>query len=354
VKKPKKIIVVDFGGVGDLVLSIPFLRGLKRAFPSSKVSILCADNRGMILKEQPYVARIFFSPITFIGILKTGLQLRKMRFDMAINLMPATSSHSALKMYLLFLLINAKLWVGRDTEGRGFFYDIKVPEPKMQMENEVLIYGRLLKTISNGDFDERLEFYCSKESRKRAGEILLKERNFRRNSLVLINPGSDWFSRRWPIARYAELVNRLLKLFPSVEFGIIGTPAERMLADFLKETVGDRVFILSGKTPLKILPAVMEKACLVISNDSGPAHIARAVGTPVVVLAGPSAPAFLSIRGRNKSVVLQHPVSCSPCLKVSCDTMDCLNVLSVAEVFAVTSQMLRKVIEADNKRSPIN
>ena len=114
---------------------------------------------------------------------------------------------------------------------------MKVPEQKMQMENEVLIYGRILKTISDGDFDERLEFYCSKESRKRAGELLSKVRNFQRDPLVLINPGSDWPSKRWPIDRYAELVERLSKLFPHVEFGVIGTQSERELAHFIKETM---------------------------------------------------------------------------------------------------------------------
>jgi ADP-heptose:LPS heptosyltransferase len=157
-KKPKKIIVVDFGGVGDLVLSIPFLRGLKKVFPSSVVSVLCADRAGMILKKQPYIAKIFLSPITLLGLFKTGLRLRKKRFDMAINLMPETSYFSAVKMNLLFFLINARKWVGRNTEKRGFFYHIRVPEQKMQMENEVLMYGRILKTISSGDFSQGEEF----------------------------------------------------------------------------------------------------------------------------------------------------------------------------------------------------
>lgn len=348
-KKPKKIIVVDFGGIGDLVLAIPFLRGLKTIFPSSAVSVLCAERTGMILKEQPYIGKLFLSPMTLLGFFKTGLQLRKKRFDMAINLMPETSYFSALKMYLLFLLINAGKWVGRNTEGRGFFYDVKVSEDKMQMENEVLIYVRILQTISDGDFDERLEFYCSKESRKRAGELLSKERNLQEHPLVLINPGSDWPAKRWPIERYAELVKRLKESFQNVEFGIIGTQGESELARFIKGSCGERVFILTGKTTIELLPAVMERACLVITNDSGPAHVARAVGVPVAILAGPSAPGYLTIKGRGKSVLVQHPVSCSPCLKVSCRTMDCWKVLSVDEVFAVTSKMLRKVIEADGQ-----
>ena len=344
-KNAKKIIVVAFGGVGDLVLSIPFLRGLKRVFPSSMVSVLCAERTGMILKEQSYIDRLFLSAITPFGLFKIGLQLRKKRFDMAINLMPETSYFSALKMYLLFLVINAGKWVGRNTEGRGFFYDVKVSEYKMQLENEVLIYGRILKTISDGDFDERLEFYCSKESRKRAGELLSKVRNFQKDPLVLINPGSDWPAKRWPIGRYAELVERLAKSFPHIEFGIIGTQGEGELARFIKERCGEQVCILTGKTLIEVLPAVMEKACLVITNDSGPAHVARAVGVPVAILAGPSAPGYLTIKGRGESILMQHLVSCSPCLKVSCDTMDCWKVLSVDEVLAKTSKMLRNVIE---------
>jgi ADP-heptose:LPS heptosyltransferase len=349
VKKPKKIIVVDFGGVGDLVLSIPFLRGLRTVFPSSTVSVLCADSRGMILKEQPYIEKLFLPPMTLLGLLKTGVQLRKKRFDMAINLMPETSFFSAIKMYLLFRLINAGQWIGRNTEGRGFFYDIKVSEQKMQTEDEVLMYGKILSAISDVEFDARLEFHSSKESRKRAGELLSKERNLRKQPFVLINPGSDWPSRRWPIDRYAELVERLAKLFPNVEFGIIGTQGEGELARFIKGSCGERVFILAGKTSIELLPAVMERACLVITNDSGPAHIARAVGVPVAILAGPSSSAYLTIKGRGESVLMQHPVSCSPCLEVSCDTMDCWNVLSVDEVLAVTSKMLKNVIEANSQ-----
>ncbi len=348
-KKPKKIIVVDFGGVGDLVLSIPFLRGLKEAFASSEVSVLCAERTGMILKEQPYIGKLFLSPITFRGLLTTGLRLRKKRFDMAINLMPETSYFSAIKMYLLFLLINAKQWVGRDTEGRGFFYHIKVPEQKIQTENEVLMYGKILKAIADAEFDERLEFHITKVNRKRAKELLSKERNSPKGPFVLINPGSDWSSKRWLIDRYADLVQRLKELFSNVEFGIIGTQGERELAHFIKERCGEQVFILSGKTPLEILPAVMEKACLVITNDSGPAHIARAVGASVVILAGPSAPAFFTIKGRNESLVIYHPVSCAPCLKESCATMECWKTITVQEVAAVAATLLERKINEANR-----
>lgn len=340
-QRPKKIIVVDFGGVGDLVLAIPFLRGLKGDVPSSEVSVLCAGRAGEILKEQSYFDELFLSPITLYGLLKTGLALRRKRFDMAINLMPETSYLSAIKMYLLFLLINARQWVGRDTEGKGFFYHIKIPETKMQVENEVVFYGKIFRAISDRDFDDQLEFHISEVSRKRAGALLEKERHFLNNPLVLLNPGSDWPAKRWLIERYAKVVEKLHDLFPNVEFGVIGTQSERDLASVIKKTVEERVFVLSGKIPLRLLPAVLEKATLAITNDSGPAHIARAVGTPVVILAGPGFPAFFSIQGRNATRVIYHPVSCAPCLKISCDKMDCWKAISVEEVVDAASELLR-------------
>jgi heptosyltransferase-2 len=348
-KKAKKILVIDFGGVGDLVLAIPFLRGLKRVFTFSEVSVLCAERRGAILKKQLYIKRLFFSPITPPGLLKTGLQLRKKRFDMAINLMPETSYFTALKMYLLFLLINARQWVGRDAEGRGFFYDIKVSEPKMQMENEILMYGRILKAISNEDLDEGLEFHIARESKRRAEELLSEERNFKKALLVLINPGSDWPSKRWPMKRYAEVVKILKDLFPNIEFGVIGTKGDLNAAHIIKEEARDRVFVLSGKTSLEILPAVLGMASLLITNDSGPAHIARAVGTPVVVLAGPSEPAYVTVQGRNESVVIQHLIPCAPCVKKFCKTMDCWQAISVHEVVDVASRMLKRRINEAHK-----
>lgn len=116
-----------------------------------------------------------------------------------------------------------------------------------------------------------------------------------------------------------------------------------MLADFLRKNVGESVCILSGKTSLDILPAVMEKAVLLITNDSGPCHLARAIGIPTVILVGPSEPAYFQIKGRGESNVIYHPVSCAPCLKVSCNEMDCWKAISVEEVFEVTSGILNKL-----------
>jgi ADP-heptose:LPS heptosyltransferase len=128
-----------------------------------------------------------------------------------------------------------------------------------------------------------------------------------------------------------------------MEFGVIGIKNEVALADFLREKVGESVCLLSGKTTIDILPAVLEKATLLITNDSGPSHIARAIGIPTVTLAGPSQPAYFTIKGTAEISMIYHPVSCAPCLKDSCDKMDCWKEISVEEVFEATARMLTRV-----------
>lgn len=339
----RKILVVDFGGIGDLVLAIPFLRGLKGAFPAAEIFLLCAARAGGILKGSPYVDKLFLSPLTPIALFKTGLKLRQMVFDLAINLMPMSTLGAAIKMFFFFFLINARQWVGRDSEGRGFFYDIRVSEPEMQREDEVALYGRIFKAITGGELDGRLEFHITEEGRREAEALLARERRFPQYPLVLVNPGSDWPSRRWPIDRYAEVVVRLGTLFTEVEFGVIGSENERSLGEFIKEKVGNRAFILSGKTSLDVLPAVIEKATLLLTNDSGPGHLAKAIGTPVVILVGPSHPAYLGTKDR--AVVIHHPISCSPCLRFSCDKMACWEEISVDEVVEAIKGLLQRVLD---------
>jgi ADP-heptose:LPS heptosyltransferase len=129
---------------------------------------------------------------------------------------------------------------------------------------------------------------------------------------------------------------------------IIGTKGEVHLAEYLRDSIGDSVCILSGKPSVELLPAILETADLLITNDSGPSHIARAIGIPVVILAGPSQPAFFSIKGNNETVVIYHPVPCSPCLKEKCDDMRCWYSITVEEVTEKISSVLERRLKIES------
>lgn len=341
-KNFKSILVVNFGGVGDLVISIPFLRGLKESFEGCRVSLLCVARNGDILRRQPYIDDFYMTEMSVTEMMRTCLKLRKKRFDIAINLMPHTSFFAAIKVQLLLLLINAKLCAGRNTEGRGFFYDIKIEEKGMQAENEILICKKLFFAIGGSSFDDMLKYCVPSDISKKARTLIEDECGTIKYPLIAVNPGADWPSKRWHIEKYADLLCRLTNKVPSARFIIIGTKKEIMLANDLKQRVGDAVCIFSGKTNLEMLPAVIKNVDLLITNDSGPSHIARAVGTPVVTLSGPSYSAFLTYKVSSESIVINHPVPCSPCLKKTCDDMICWNAISVEEVFEKTISIIER------------
>ena len=345
-KATKNILVVDLGGIGDLILSIPFLRGIKKSFPDCSVSVLCAKRAGDLLLSQPYIDKIYPTDMSPMNLLHTSFQMRKNRFDLAVNLMPETSLYAATKMCILFFLINAREWAGRNTEGRGFFYTIKILENKMQEENEVVLYGRLLRAIGGNNYDETLEFRIPQGLKLEAKKLLKNEAKNEHiplsKPLIAVNPGSDWTSKRWPIERYGELLQRLHLKYPLAQFIILGTQKEINLASYLKNSVGKNIYILSGKTNLSMLPALLQHTDLLITNDSGPSHIARAIGIPVVTLVGPGLPGYAKVRGRSESIVLQHPVACYPCLKRVCDDLRCWKSISVDEVFEKVTMLLQR------------
>lgn len=257
--------------------------------------------------------------------------------------MPATSILASIKMYILFTLINARLWAGRNTEGRGFFYDIKVEEKEMQVENEVVMYGRLLNSVGGSAFDECLEYHIPDEQIV-AAEAIFKNENISLNGrpLIAVNPGSDWLSKRWHIDRYADLIQKLKSKFPAANFLVIGTKEEVALAEKLREHVGDSVYILSGKTTVEQLPSVLRKADILITNDSGPSHIGRAIGIPVITLIGPGHPAYTMIKGENESVIIRHQVPCSPCIKKVCEDMQCWKAITVEEVLEKAISLIER------------
>jgi ADP-heptose:LPS heptosyltransferase len=175
------------------------------------------------------------------------------------------------------------------------------------------------------------------------------------------NPGTSMHIKRWDLQNYADLSKRLLDEFP-VSLFLLGGVSERELNDDLIELIGvspGRLTNLAGRVPLAMLPAFLQRMKCVIGGDSGPLHLAAAVGTPTVILFGPSDPRLVAPLQKN-SVHVWKRVHCSPCYtpetvlqkkylvgnKFVCwtGTRECLNSLTVEEVYDVMRKMLRPAV----------
>ena len=163
--------------------------------------------------------------------------------------------------------------------------------------------------------------------------ILLVQNGIKNSKLLVgINPVAKWDTKLWANSKFAELADRLVKQYDaSVVF--TGSQPDRSTIQDIVSRMETQATNLAGETTLITLAALYEKADFIISTDTGPMHIAAALGTPTVALFGPTAPWRTGPFGSGHQVI-RVELECNPCFKRQCETIDCMEQISVAQVLA--------------------
>lgn len=378
-KDVKKILVINFGGIGDLLLSTPALRSLDNLYADSYIALLTVSKSAKIIEGLSYLDEVFIfdfktSEIRGFKIFlklkdlmdkfKILLYLRKKKFDVIINMRTIVGLIGAIKMALIFFIIKAKYRAGRDTDGLGFFLNIKIPERyKGEMHeseydlNLVKLLWRPSPNVQNngtvplfGDcpiiFSRDLEIYISEKDEKFVDRFL-KENNIKENDVIIgINPGAGWPSKKLDIEKFAGFI-KLLKNNIKCKVVITGTKDDEELAIRLKKLTGEDLIIATGKTTIKQLACLIKRFACFITNDSGAMHIASAVSIPIVAIFGPGDVVRYRPLGENVTVLYKQ-VECSPCNYVICpkkDFMKCLKIITSQEIFSTTLNLLKEKSE---------
>ena len=163
-------------------------------------------------------------------------------------------------------------------------------------------------------------------------------------------PGARWNTKRWRIDRFTVLVQKLLAEGEAVV--LLGSPDEKRVCDEIERAIrgGGRenagLCNLAGRTDLGTMIAVLARSRLVIAHDSGPIHLAAALGKEVVAIYGPTAPAYAAPYGRVEQVV-RHEVPCHPCRRRECGHHSCMNGLTVEVVWEKTRGVIKKRSQAE-------
>jgi heptosyltransferase-1 len=170
----------------------------------------------------------------------------------------------------------------------------------------------------------------SNQDRKKVDEILKKHGINGTKFFIAINPVAKWETKLWPNDRFASLADKIISEY-KVKIVFTGSPHDDPIIQDILFSMKGRAMNLAGRTTLKMLAALYEKAALVISTDTGPMHLAAAVGTPVVALFGPTAPWRTGPYGTGHQVITAE-MGCSPCFKRRCETINCMHRISVEQV----------------------
>ena len=325
----RSILFLRHDRIGDMILSTAALKALKRAYPQAKITVLASERNHEILTHSPHVDEI---PI-YHGFLWFAKTIRPLSYDLVID---PFLTHE-LKQAFMTYLAGGKYRIGFEGWGREIFFNIKGPisHPPQRMVDHLL---DLVKVVSGEIAGCVPEVFLSKKELQGAS-VALAEKGIKPEELkIAIHPGAYYPSQRWSTQRFGELARRIIEQFEGKVI-LLGSRDEKDLVKKAKEIAGKKVQDFSGLR-LRDLMALVSKCDLLICNNSGPLHIAAALKVPTVSLVGPTVTPLWFPIGENH-VIINKELSCSPCNRAVCRGHECMESITVDEVFeAVQSQLI--------------
>ncbi len=324
-------------------MSVPALRELKRIFPDAHIALHTRTWAKGIFESAGIVDEIL--PFEESGrdlgtIFREARRLREGNFDLAVIFPNSFRSASIVK------LAGIPRRFGFIKEGRGMLLTDAVPIPEWKSErHEVFYYLALVAEVEKemlGTETVPVEVSIGLEVSQPDIESAAKQFMPAKRPLIALGPGStNSIAKRWPADRFAEVSDHLQLETGGVSV-ILGAADERDVAADLIASAHGEVIDLTGRTSLSQASAILAASDLFISNDMGLAHLAAAVGTPTLVIFGPTD--HVTTRPfAEHAAVIREDVECSPCMLRECPIDHrCMTLVTVDRVFKAAMEMLRK------------
>jgi lipopolysaccharide heptosyltransferase II len=337
----QNILVCQTGGwIGDMVLLTPALRALKHASPESRLELLLRPRVADLMESHPYVDACIVDEKTegrCRSLTRLVRQIRDKSFDLAVVLHP-TSFRNA----LLPFLARVPIRVGTKVGGRGMLLTLSCEDNTAI--HEVDRYLRVLQLLNIGTAPSFLEFWHTDADRQFIEHLLCAEGVLPDDRIIALNLGTTWATKQWDIMNFSDVIQQTAHLAPEIKIVLTGSSSEQELAKALPDSLS--VINLVGKTDILQLGALLERCEVCLTCDSGPMHIAAAVGTPTVALFGPTDPMRHRPYGIGHTVI-EKQVSCRPCYKRACHRQDaphlCMQEIGTGEVVkAVETRLYHK------------
>jgi heptosyltransferase-2 len=347
--KIERIVVRGTNWVGDAVMTIPALRQLRRLFPDAHITLATRAWAKGLFADSDFLDDLQVHENSGLrSVVQQVRQWRKRNFDLAI-LLP-----NSLETALVASLARVPLRIGYATDGRQALltHPLALPEWR-ESKHEVFYYLKIVAELEwllkqeqsflNTQPDGSLEV---SDARKSRAQDALRARGVREgNLLVALCPGSiNSRAKRWPAERYAALADRLVDEL-GAQVLLVGSNAEADVSLEVSRQMRNQPLTLTGQTDLAELVATLSLVDLLVTNDTGPAHIASALGRPTLVIFGPTNP--LTTRPFSPfGEIVRKPPDCAPCMLRDCPIDHrCMTAITPADVFERARTLLTETPE---------
>jgi heptosyltransferase-1 len=335
----QRILIIKPSSLGDVVHALPTLGLLRSRFPSAHIAWLVKEQWAGLLERAEGLDKIWSIRPGVKGWLAIVPQLRSARFDIVVDL------QGLLRSGVVGWLTGAPKRIGfaNAREGSAWLYTEKVlvAHPDMHAVDRYLLVAGQLGAASGAPAPLAFGLRILPEDHKAVSAVLARHGLSEKTRWIAINPFARWSTKRWPLESFARVADRIQQQGCG-RVVVLGGAGDRSQARELMQRMHTVAVDMTGETPIKLLPALLASSAVLLTNDSGPMHIAAAVGTPVVALFGPTNPTRTGPYGP-RHIVLQHKVPCSPCYSRRCHNashLECLvNISEDTVLGAVRTQL---------------
>lgn len=339
----RRVLILRTDRLGDVLLSTPVIKALRQMFPQSYISMLVSPYTKDVLDGNPALDEI----ITFdkdaqnkgwLAMFKFAMVLRKKKFDLAIVL------HPTMRMHLLTFLTGIPKRLGYDRKF-GFLLTDRISHTKQYGQKHESEYALdLVRYLGIEPLDKTLFMPIKQESEEWL-EVLFDQAQIKdSDKLLVIHPAASCPSRVWPGERYAQVADRLVQQY-GFKVVIVSNSGDIQKVEVVIKNMRAKALNLAGKTSISQLASLLNRAHLFISTDSGPMHIACALGVPVITIFGRSQAGLSPQRWGplgEKSRVLYKTVGCAICLAHNCQKdFACLKSTTVDDVLSAAESILK-------------
>lgn len=329
----KRILVTRTDRIGDVVLSTPVFQAVKERYPESHLAALVLKETEAVVRGNPSLNQVIVydkkgHEKSWWRSFLFGVRLRKENFDIVIHLHPTNRVH------FISWLANIPVRIGYRRKNHYLLTHV-IEEKKWEGRKHEAEYNFDLLALIDVSKPEELELYFPLQDKDRELLMNVLPSGFNGNHYVVFHPSASCISKRWSPERLANVADRLVQNY-GVRAVIVGEGAGTLHAAQMQKFMRKEALNLGGKLNLGMLAWLLKGARLLISNDSGPVHVASAVGTPVISIFGRNQPGLGTTRWRPispNSSFLQKDVGCIECLAHNCQIdFKCLKDLQVEEV----------------------
>jgi heptosyltransferase-2 len=341
--KSEKILLLQTSFIGDTVLTLPLIAEIKLRFPTSRLAVLCSPSGRELLQDDPDIDELIVDDKRkadrgLRGLWRKAAALKQMGFTIAIT------PHKSLRSALLLYWAGIPLRVGFHQSKGWFLFNRRVE--RIAERHDVERNLSLLQPFGVRPEDCRRPLRLAvSQAAQEAIRTLCNSAGVETTGLIIgINPGSVWPTKRWSPEGFAELIG-LLKQEYACQVLLFGGPEDAPVAAAIDARSGGVAVNLAGKIALRELPAALSLCRVLITNDSGPMHIAVACDVPAVAIFCATTPALGFYPYSSASVIVEKELACRPCgahggRRCPLGTEDCIRLIRAEHVLQAVKDVL--------------